>query len=258
MFVIDWDCKPGYGDIISPICYAANQAEEQNTDVKLIFHFKNRGEYTRHHEESDCTDFLEDRIRFIEKYTQPKSGSLQIEFAYHSNLGRPHTNYPESPKKTSKWHNFRLADERIRWGSCQKRISDIVTIVSPTNNHDLNVPEGKLWKQTPVSNTIGWHEFENQICEQARYPIAVVDYKTHLEDLVSVMRRSYFVFSYHGSAAWVARWLGCPMAVMSMKQDWSEWNFPYSFCISHLHPDGRAWKEQIKEWHEKYRERHFE
>ena len=38
--IINWKGKIGYGDIISPISYAANMADKNRTDVILRFHWK--------------------------------------------------------------------------------------------------------------------------------------------------------------------------------------------------------------------------
>lgn len=249
--IIDWDCKPGYGDIISPICYAANQASEKETDVTLKFHFKDRGRFDRHPQEYPCADFLEDRIEFIAKYTTPSKGSVDIQYCYRSDLGKPHTNYPESPKKTNPWHNFRLADYSMRWGN-RKKVTDIVSIVSPADNWIVEVPQGKQWKMEGVHN---WYDFENGVCEGGGYPVAILDYKTPIEELVEILQRSYFCFSYHGSVAWVARWLGVPMCVISGKPEWSAWNFPTSQTINYIeHHDGVGWKHDIPRWHDRCRE----
>ena len=40
--VIDWKGKIGYGDVISPICYAMNMAEKNQVDVVLNFHWKEK------------------------------------------------------------------------------------------------------------------------------------------------------------------------------------------------------------------------
>ena len=36
---IDWKGKIGYGDIVSPICYAHNVAQKNTCDVDLNFYF---------------------------------------------------------------------------------------------------------------------------------------------------------------------------------------------------------------------------
>ena len=39
---IDWKGKIGYGDIISPICYAHSMAQKNCCDVELIFHWPHK------------------------------------------------------------------------------------------------------------------------------------------------------------------------------------------------------------------------
>ena len=57
-----WKGKIGYGDIISPICYAHNQAEINKQNVELNFYFEHE-EGTKFKE--DDSETINDRIDFI-------------------------------------------------------------------------------------------------------------------------------------------------------------------------------------------------
>ena len=39
---IDWKGKIGYGDVVSPICYAHSMAQKNCCDVELIFHWPDK------------------------------------------------------------------------------------------------------------------------------------------------------------------------------------------------------------------------
>ena len=66
--VINWKGKIGYGDIVSPICYAHNMAEKNSCDVVLRFHWKQKEKKLYKQQDNE---YIQDWVDYIANHTKP-------------------------------------------------------------------------------------------------------------------------------------------------------------------------------------------
>jgi len=207
---INWKGKIGYGDIVSPICYAHNEAERRGEEVTLNFYFEH-APGTKFKEEDSET--INDRIDYIVKNTP---GSAIVNQFYNHKLGYDHTNYDDSNRS---YHNLRFAKET--WTGEDGHIA-IVPSYGNKKQFDEYAP-GKRWKD-PLSGQ--WEEYINDLGN--RHRVSVIDYATPVSQAADIIKKSKIVIGYHGSLMWLARWLQAPMIVISDKKSFTEKGFPWS------------------------------
>jgi hypothetical protein len=211
---IDWKGKIGYGDIISPICYAHNQADKLDTPVVLNFHF-NHSPGTKFKEKDAET--INDRVSFITKHTEASHNSVTVNQYYNSKLDVDHTNYSHHPIS---YHNLRFSS-KYKWQGAQ----NYVVFITSTNNKKQfsQYAKGKQWKD-PMSGK--WENFVKDISKQ--YNVKLVHYETPIKEACKLISNAKIVVGYHGSAMWLARWIGAPMIVFSSR-DFTKEVFPW--CV---------------------------
>ena len=120
---IDWKGKIGYGDIVSPICYAHNMAEKNSIDVDLNFYF----------DHSPGTKFkptdqetINDRVDYISKTIHPaRHFQVNVNQFYNKRMKADHTNYDPQ----SIYHNLRFSKENSWNGS-----GDYIALVTTMRN----------------------------------------------------------------------------------------------------------------------------
>ena len=171
MLTINWKGKIGYGDIISPICYAHNVAYKLHTKVKLVFHW-NHGSSFKVNEADPET--LMQRADYI--YGKCVGSNVEMIHRYHSSL-----------PKTFNHDNYAFADDLHNFWYCQERnigwASDI--IVNGTHHNALSMDQyGKKWKD-PVGAE-GWLQLKENLSKS--YHVHDVSYRTPTKELFKQMR----------------------------------------------------------------------
>lgn len=211
--VIDWKGKIGYGDIISPICYAHNQADILKEDVVLNFFFEH--EKGTKFKKTDA-ETINARIDYISKNIMPSEYNVTVNQIYNKKLNYNHTNYSDKPLS---YHNLRFA--KNTWNGNKNHIA----IVSSINNKKQfsEYATRKQWKD-PLAGI--WETYIKDL--SSKYSIKLIHYETPIEDAAEIISSSKIVIGYHGSLMWLARWLSAPMIVYS-KSDISKLVFPW--CI---------------------------
>lgn len=210
---IDWKGKIGYGDIVSPICYAYNQADKLDTSIVLNFHW-NHSLGTKFKEQDAET--INDRVSFIAEHTESSYNSVTINQYYNSKLDVDHTNYSHHPIS---YHNLRYS-KTFRWNP-----KEHIAFIPSTNNKKqfADYAPGKAWKD-PLSGE--WDGYISDISKNNK--VELVHYETPIQEACEILSSSKLVIGYHGSAMWLARWIGAPMVIYSSK-DFTKEVFPW--CI---------------------------
>jgi len=214
---IKWKGKIGYGDIISPICYAYNESVRRNTDVTLEFLYES-GEEEKHKPQDPETQ--KQRIEFIVENTFKDDVKNNVEIITHFNspwsLDSPHTNYTDKPLSC---HNLRFTD-RYRYDAWDSN-SDYVVVMPSTTNRDKLSDLGKAWKD-PLEGR--WDSVIN-----SGMNVKIVDYTTPIKEACELLQHCKFVYTYHGGYAYLARWIGAPALVYSQNVDRSDECFNNAF-----------------------------
>jgi hypothetical protein len=208
MRLILWRGKIGYGDIVSPICYAYNESVRRDEDVELVFLYNNLRKY-----KSEDSETQLERIRFIDKNTNTSDITRSVDILAEVNTLMPdnfqHTNYTDNPVDL---HNLRFSSKYFWNGS-----GDHICFITPEKNREPVVP----WK-----NPENGYWYKNP--EKWGYPVETIHYETPIKEICETLQTAKFVFTYHGSAAWLCKWIGCPMAVFSERPRWSQKVFPWA------------------------------
>ena len=218
MLTCNWRGKVGYGDIVSPICYAHNVANKLDTHVKLVFHWNHS---SSHKICVDDPETLMERASFI--FDHCIKSNVSLEHRYHSALPIHHDNYDF----TDDLHNF--------WYSDQRHIghSDII-VVNGTHHNMVTMAEyGKTWKD-PIGEQ-GWAEFVSTLSKT--HHVVDVSYRTPIKELVAVLQRAKVFVGYHGTAAWVAKFVQTPMVVFSNKVGLTQMSFSHAAVKTAMEPD---------------------
>lgn len=211
--VIDWKGKIGYGDIISPICYAHNQAKILEEDVVLNFFFEHsRGTKFK---KSDV-ETINERVDYIHRNTYSSNYNITVNQIYDTKIDYNHSNYSDKPLS---YHNLNFSNNTWTGGG------DHIAIVSSINNKKQfsQYAKGKMWKD-PFAEK--WKSFIEELSK--KHNIELVHYETPVDRANDIISTAKIVIGYHGSAMWLARWLAAPMIIYSDK-DITKQVFPW--CI---------------------------
>ena len=216
---IDWKGKIGYGDIVSPICYAHNVAQKNTCDVDLNFYFEHP-EGTKFKPEDPET--INDRVKFIaDNHRVTHNFQVNVKQHYEHKMSDNHTNYDDrSPlhnvgfSRTNGWHGA----------------GDFIAVVTTFKNKKQfsEYAPGKMWKD-PIGYTPGGNAWTTvlSILSKQGYRIKEVDYGTPISEASKIFQRCKFALGYHGSAMWLARWIGCPL-IMFSKGKLTKGSFPWA------------------------------
>ena len=198
---INWKGKIGYGDIISPISYAMNEAERRDDSTYLTFHFAHE-DGTKFKEQDAET--INDRVDFIWEHTQKPRKTVRMMQMMQSRIAYDHTNYHPT-SQTLPYHNLRFSNT-YRWNGA----GDHIAIVPSTRNKKQfrDYAPKKVWKDPLVDR---WESFASGISNK----VELVHYETPIEEASEILSTAKLVIGYHGSAMWLARWIGAPMVVYS-------------------------------------------
>lgn len=207
MIKIDWKGKIGYGDIISPMCYAFNMAMRNCDDVVLNMHWLHkRGEKFK---EEDA-ETIDHRLKVLWQYVKPAPmHKVYLNQTFGKDIGYNHSNYDDY----SPMHNI--------WFSRLRNLSQgqkPFVALNTTKNHKQQFEEydpGKSWKD-PVGIE-KWHIVEKIIQEEWGMDVVHVDYNMKTREALDIYRKCFLAVGYHGSSMWIARYVGAPMLIYSEK-----------------------------------------
>ena len=204
---INWKGKIGYGDVISPICYAHAMAQKNCCDVELIFHWPNKkGEKYK----MEDAESLDARTKHLASIAKPVDyHQVKINHKFESKLKYNHTNYDDSDP----FHNFWYS--RIQ--NMESSQNYIAMNTTATHKQQLEqYDKGKVWKD-PVGLD-KWKILEEQITTKWGMEVKHVGYETSVSEAIDIYKKCTLAIGYHGSTMWVARYLRCPMVIYSMRK----------------------------------------
>ena len=207
MITINWKGKIGYGDIISPLCYAHNMAQKNCDDVTLHMHWMHkRGEKFK----PEDADTLDSRFKYLWSICKPVNyHQVHLKQSFGKEIDYNHSNYdPES-----NYHNL--------WWSRIKNltISKPYVVLNTTASHKEQFEDydpGKQWKD-PVGLD-KWRQIENLIQTKWGMDVVHCDYTDAIGDAVDKYKKAFLAVGYHGSTAWIARYVRTPMLLYSTKK----------------------------------------
>ena len=216
---IDWKGKIGYGDIVSPICYAMNEAERRDDSVFLNFHFSHE-DGTKFKDRDAET--INDRVDFIWDHTKKPRQKVRMMQMMQSRIAHDHTNYNPT-NETLPYHNLRFSNT-YAWTGTEDHVAVVPSTLNKKQFRDY-APK-KAWKDPLVGE---WDEYISGISNK----VEQVHYETPIEEACEILSTAKLVIGYHGSAMWLARWIGAPMVIYSHR-DISQKVFPW--CVPNPDP----------------------
>jgi hypothetical protein len=196
MLDIQWKGKIGYGDIVSPICYAHNLSYKLNIPVSLTFRWSTDSEHKIHPNDPEP---LWMRASYIFEMCEKKNTRVVMSHRFSDPLDINHTNYDWDVVGTDVFHNY-------WYPSFPHRKLGRYVVVNPTTNNLMSLKQyGKPWKD-PIADR--WPYVIDIIKEQ--YDVVVVDYRTPIKELMLLLRDARGFVGYHGTAAWPAKFTHTP------------------------------------------------
>lgn len=216
--IIEWKGCPGYGDIISPICYSQNMHEITGEKVRLVFFWN--------FPKTSLPETPDKRAQYIADYVNLEN--VEISHVYEKLLPYKHTNYDfKMMDQQHMLHNVYFPDVNV---------DPVDTLVCSTLRNDQTLEEiGKPWKDGLSRDE--WEDLERKY--------KIVDYRTPIAEAIEYFEKCKHFIGYHGSCAWIARLFGVPMTIHSKKKKVSQWAFPW--C------EGSFWNlEEIKSERDEY------
>lgn len=209
--IINWKAKIGYGDIISPLLYAYNESVRRNKDINLLYLFPCDEEALYKPEDPET---LTERIRFVDEHTNKSdiTNQVDVEMDYHIEMPEDfnHTNYVD---KNTGLHNLRFSN-KYRWRGTGNHVAVITTM----KNKEPFLGRQR-WKD-PIQGE--WLAYLPMIPNSV-----LIDYETPIEVASALISTAKYAVTYHGSAAWLCKWIGIPMIVVTGKPEWSKTVFPW-------------------------------
>ena len=203
--IIEWKGKLGYGDIVSPICYAQNKSDILGEKVTLNFYWGDPNPLVQQNKQRaiKLVNLLDLKDVEINHLDEP--------------LSYNHTNYDVKPCDESvKYHNVFFPELR-------KKDPHNIVVCTPLMNQQQLVEynPGKAWKDGLT------HDEWTEIYYSSFYPTHV-DYNTPFEELIEILKDCRYFIGYHGSVSWMARLFGIPMTIFSHDHKFTQWAFPWS------------------------------
>ena len=173
MITINWKGKIGYGDIISPLCYAHNIAQKNCDNVTLHMHWMHkRGEKFK----PEDVDTLDTKFKYLWSICKPiPYHNVYLKQSFNKNLDYNHDNYDDE----SSFHNLWFA--RVK----NLNISKPYVVMNTTATHKQQFEEydpGKQWKD-PVGLE-KWRHIENTIQTKWGMDVVHCDYTDGIADAV--------------------------------------------------------------------------
>jgi hypothetical protein len=215
MINIEWKGKIGYGDIVSPICYAHNLSYKLQTGVNLTFRWQHDAMQKTHPADPET---LWGRANYIHDLCEKKGTDVNIYHTFETPLKVNHINYDWDVVGKDIYHNYWMP-QKFNDGS----LSDTILVNSTMNNVMSLEKYGKGWKD-PLANQ--WQTVIDSLSE--KYTVRIVDYRTPIEKLTRLLQKSKGFIGYHGTAAWVAKFTHTPSIIFANGGSLTRNAFPYA------------------------------
>lgn len=201
MYDIQWKGKIGYGDIVSPICYAHNISFKLRKPVSLTFRWDHG--VGRKVDPSD-PEQLWVRASYLFSKCRKQNTDVFLIHKFRSPLDCNHTGYDWDVVANDPFHNY--------WSSSfERRAKQGLVIVNSTEGNLVSLSDyGKSWKD-PINKD--WTNVVNTL--KRKYRVIVVDYRTPIDSLCDYLNKCEFFVGYHGTAAWIAKFLNVPSVIFS-------------------------------------------
>lgn len=214
MIDIQWKGKIGYGDIVSPICYAHNVSFKLKTRVCLTFRWEHDSLQKIHPSDPET---LWGRANYINSLCKKEGTEVTVKHEFDNPLDINHTNYDWDVVGRDFYHNY--------WMPKQKHKTEHNTIiVNSTMRNVMTLKQyGKPWKD-PLEGM--WNNVIDQLSK--KYVVRVVDYRTPIEKLMRLLQTSRGFIGYHGTAAWPAKFMHTPSILFADGGKLTRNAFPYA------------------------------
>lgn len=214
MLDIQWKGKIGYGDIVSPICYAHNVSHKLNTIVRLTFRWSSDAEQKIHPKDPEP---LWIRASYIHEMCEKEGTRVDVCHRFRDPLDINHTNYDWDVVGKDPYHNY--------WYPSfpHKQLGKYVVVNSTVGNVLSLKDYGKAWKD-PIADR--WNYVVGIIKEQ--YDVVLVDYRTPVRELMTLLRNARGFVGYHGTAAWPAKFMHTPSILFADGGSLTRNAFPYA------------------------------
>lgn len=224
MIDIQWKGKIGYGDIVSPICYAHNVSYKLRTQVDLTFCWPNGPD--RKIDPSD-PETLWKRADFINQLCATNGTEVNVIHRFRTSMKENHTNYDWDIVGKDPFHNYWYPNKL-------NNQSSNVVVVNPTTHNIMSLKEyGKSWKD-PVADR--WPELIERL--QDKYTVIAVDYRTPIRELLDILATARGFIGYHGTAAWPAKFMHVPSIIFSRGGKMTTNAFKYAEVLTGLEQCG--------------------
>lgn len=220
MINIEWKGKIGYGDIVSPICYAHNVSYKLKTPVTLNFRWATDN-ITKI--EPRDPETLWRRCNYIMSLCETKGTTVSMYHKFNDPITFNHSNYDWDVVGSDKFHNYWYPIKSARH---ERREKTIVVNTTTFNSMPL-LNYGKAWKDPAVDD---WRAIVEMISQ--KYKVVEVNYQTPIGELVNLLSRCVGFVGYHGTAAWVAKFTHTPSVIFSQGKSLTSNAFPYAFIES--------------------------
>lgn len=193
---IQWKGKIGYGDVVSPICYAHNISYKLQTAVNLTFRWR-QGPQEKIYPSDPETLWV--RADYINSLCKKENTEVNVTHSFNHPLNINHTNYDWNIVGRDVFHNY--------WIPSKTHGTEHNTVVvnSTSRNIETLAQYGKGWKD-PLEGM--WDQVIDQLSKT--YIVRVVDYRTPIKKLIEMLRTSRGFVGYHGTAAWPAKFMHTP------------------------------------------------
>lgn len=220
MIDIQWKGKIGYGDIISPICYAHNISYKLGTKVDLTFRWAH-GPLQKSH--SSDPETLWGRANYINMLCDKQGTDVNVIHRFENPLDINHTNYEWDAVGGDAYHNY--------WQPVVKnKPSSHMLVVNSTEGNVVSLKQyGKAWKDPAAGK---WHHIIEQLSK--KFEVVVVDYRTPVESLIKLLREARGFIGYHGTASWPAKFMHTPSILFASGGNLTRNAFPYAFIESDI------------------------
>lgn len=213
MITIQWKGKIGYGDILSPICYAHNVSYQLRCTTKLVFKWGKPAEYKYNDKDPET---LWERADYLTKLCSKKQNSVIVEHDFEHSLRVNHTNYDWDVVGTDVFHNYWFPEKK------NNNESNII-VVNPTILNTVSLKSLKRgWKDPMCDN---WYKIIDTLAR--KHTVRVVDYRTPIREAVDLLMKAKGLVGYHGGLAWVAKLCHTPALLFADGGSLTRNAFPY-------------------------------
>lgn len=228
MIDIQWKGKVGYGDIVSPICYAHNISNKLQVPVNLTFRWGHGPEHKIHPHDPET---LWERASYIGRACYKGSTQVAVFHKFKNPLDINHTNYDWDIVGKDQLHNYWFPTK-------PNRTQSNLIVVNSTQGNSQSLKEyGKEWKDPAAPF---WPKIIERI-QQRGFEVEVVDYRTSVHHLINILRQAKGFVGYHGTAAWPAKFMHVPSVLFADGGSLTSRSFCYAFVERHA----SRWKEVV-------------